>query len=526
LIVSLSSPQQAAISIRALNVPLPYALAGFLFVAACIWQAMLGVNPDTTWLTMMAERWLDGERPYVAVHENNPPASIYLYMPAAVLARITGIRSEYLVQFLVFALFAGCLFAAYRIFRHSGYDRHFRVDWLLPVCIVLFLLMPAITFAQREHIVAMVTLPVVATGAVRAAGRQPAAWMVALCGVGIGIAAATKPPLASIAVFISAMAALHRRSWIPVFAPENFIGAAVLLAYAGAIVLGHPEFVRDVMPLLKDVYLPNAFFALLVILPAFYAMVLLFAHSLLHYRRDWVTAPTSLVYAAALAYFLSYIVQVKFFDYHAVPVTIFLCLAICMGALRVRPETVAADAGMPVFTGAAYVLPRDLRILSLVAVAVLSLISAYDFYARQYNSNLAKAIRSIAPSARVVGFNVTPGWQLGAVRDGGGRWVGSFGYTYVPGYADWYRKTIQVSPDWNRRLEHWEQWTADVSARDIVEKKPDVVLVRVEKSLDWLEWMKRYPKLQKAMESYKFLRTVDNGVKSPSEMLFIRRQAN
>ncbi|MCC2095453.1 MAG: hypothetical protein KDJ29_01095, partial [Hyphomicrobiales bacterium] len=345
--MSLSPPQSVSADVRVLNLPLPYALAGALFLAACAWQIMLGVNPDTTWLTMMAERWLGGDRPYVDVHDTNPPASIYLYMPAAVIARLTGIRSEYVVQFLVFALFAGCMVATARIARRSGYDRYFRMDWLAPVCVVLFLLMPSVTFAQREHIAAMLTLPVIAVGAVRAAGKDPDAWMIALSGVAIGVAASIKPPLASIAVFISAVVALHRRSWSPLFAPENFIGAGMVFVYIAAVLAGHPEFMRDVAPQLKDVYLPNAFFALLIILPAFYAMVMLFAHSLLQHRGDWVTAPTSLVYAAAAAYFVSYIVQVKFFDYHALPVTIFLCLAICMGVLRVQSDAVVAGKGDP-----------------------------------------------------------------------------------------------------------------------------------------------------------------------------------
>ena len=113
-----------------------------------------------------------------------------------------------------------------------------------------------------------------------------------------------------------------------------------------------------------------------------------------------------------------------------------------------------------------------------------------------------------------------------AVRNAGGHWVGSFGSTYVPGYAAWYRRNRTVGPDWESRLAHWEQWTADISTSDIIKKKPDIILVRDEEMVKWPQWIKKYSRLSAAMSGYRFYGKLNVGTGIYPVEVYVRKSAN
>ena len=179
------------------------------------WQWSHGLNPDVTWLTVACERLLDGERLFVDLLENNPPASVYIYAPGIAVARLLQQPTEASVQLWVLSLAVAsyCLSAA--IFRYSGYLREYSAGWLTFGFVAFFLLMPAATFAQKEHVAAILSLPVVAIGALRVAGARPRYWMMAAVGVAGGCVAAIKPPMAMVLVLVACAVALHRRSFAP-----------------------------------------------------------------------------------------------------------------------------------------------------------------------------------------------------------------------------------------------------------------------------------------------------------------------
>ena len=497
-----------------INIQVPYALALLVAAFALVWQRYLGLNPDTTWLTLMAERWLGGGRLYVDLHENNPPASVYLYVPAALAGKWTGLRSELILQVMTIGCFALCAAAAWRMLVRAGYGREFRYNWLALIATMLFLVLPVSSFAQREHLAAILTLPVIGVGIIRSNGRQPLMWMVVVSGLCMGIVASIKPPLVSIAILVALIGAIANRSWRPVFAAENWIAAGVFASYIAAIFFVHPEFVRDVMPLLREVYLPNGFMLALIILPAFYVIAAAIFHSVMMHKSDWLEPPMAIVYAAAAGYFFSYVLQMKFFDYHALPVSIFLLLALAMGSLRLKPDAKAGET---------YMLPFRHRFMTLAVVAVLAGFNVWDFDFRQYNGNLTRVVASIKSGAKVVGFGIYPGPQIRSVRDAGGHWVGSFGYTYVPGFAAWYYKHETVSPAWAKRLDYWERWTAEVFARDLKAKKPEIVLMRDEVLVRWPEWIRKYPQLDGAMKDYDFYRKVNVGKKIFPVLIYVRK---
>ena len=80
-----------------------------ILLTALFVQMPVVLNTDLSCLLSEGEQILDGRQLGVDLFELNPPLSIYLYMPAAQLARWTGIAPEIIVIVLVIIEIIGSL---------------------------------------------------------------------------------------------------------------------------------------------------------------------------------------------------------------------------------------------------------------------------------------------------------------------------------------------------------------------------------------------------------------------------------
>ena len=107
----------------------PAWLAGAVPVALAVWtQARFGMMADVSWLIDCDERWLDGAVPYRDFIETNPPASLWLYLPAVAAARALGLRSELLVSAYGFALAAVALALGAAILRRVAPEKKIAIE--------------------------------------------------------------------------------------------------------------------------------------------------------------------------------------------------------------------------------------------------------------------------------------------------------------------------------------------------------------------------------------------------------------
>src|SRR5215204_4209490 len=65
--------------------------------AAAIQSFLIPLDCDVSWLITVSEKLLAGQRLYVDVIEPNPPASVWLYLPAVWLADRLGLHAEAVV---------------------------------------------------------------------------------------------------------------------------------------------------------------------------------------------------------------------------------------------------------------------------------------------------------------------------------------------------------------------------------------------------------------------------------------------
>ncbi|EBU8132117.1 hypothetical protein DLM20_25530, partial [Salmonella enterica subsp. enterica serovar Java] len=88
--MALAEPGAASSPLARLRLTNPLVLSAIILAIAPFWQLRFGVNGDASWIITMCERVLAGDRLYVDLIETNPPFTIWMFMPAVLLARMLG----------------------------------------------------------------------------------------------------------------------------------------------------------------------------------------------------------------------------------------------------------------------------------------------------------------------------------------------------------------------------------------------------------------------------------------------------
>lgn len=482
---------------RAISLPQILLLAAIL-AAALIERAWFDTAPDVSWLLTLGEKLLAGERPYIDFIEVNPPASIYIYLPALLLARLTGISPEFALGFLLFAGVAASLWICARMMIEAGVLRVEQAGWFAAIFSMVLLVLPAATFAQREHVALIAFLPMLAISTLRAE-RKPVAlhWSV-IAGIGAGVTVVIKPHLVVAVLFTAGTAAICARSWRPLFAIENWVAAALAAAYGMAVVIAYPAFVHDLMPMIVAVYVSQkaSWFDLLTLgaIPFWCGALLVIV---LLKRADAFAPPFVLLLAASAGFLVSFAVQQKGFNYQSYPM-----LALILAAAMISIVERALALGEP-------------RLIPLSAAAAVAGIfaAAFSWYGSLIVDlhGLRAPIEASVSRPKVLNIAgvglVDVGFPL--TRQLHGTWVGRTCGQWISAGA-MIEKMQSADPERSALLDRYIERDRNGLIEDIARKKPDIILVdRIR--YDWLKWAQASPVLAKELAHYRELMQ-DKGV--------------
>ncbi|MER8426993.1 hypothetical protein [Mesorhizobium sp. M1403] len=238
-------------------------LLACLVVIYAVWLTTIAIptNVDVSWLLVVCDRLLGGERLNTDIMETNPPFSIWLYMPFMLLEKLTGIRAEFWLTLGVVCLSLASLFVSVRILaRDEPVYRQPHAFWAAAAVLGWVLCFMPDQFGQREHFALIAILPWVALQCTRQRNPDFSAGsrlehMVA--GFGAAIVVMVKPPYFALAFMLPSLClAVERRSLKPLFVVENLLGATIVAAYVASIALFDRAYLSEVLPLVSEVYLP------------------------------------------------------------------------------------------------------------------------------------------------------------------------------------------------------------------------------------------------------------------------------
>jgi len=305
----------------------PYwpAVACLLIAAASGWMSLRLVpgNVDVSWLLVVCDRLLDGAQLHVDIVEVNPPFSIWLYMPFAVLGRLTTPPAEFWLAIGLPALALTSVAFSARILMRAGLvDR--RASWLAPAALAVLLLLFPADFGQREQFAVLALLPWLSLLAARDADPELEAGTVferVVAGLGAAVFVIIKPPMSVPALAIPALfVCFDRRSLRAVFTTETLVGAAVTFAYLGWIAVFHLRFFLDLMPLLREFYLPARMgVAEMLTLWPITTLVGLFMVAAMAAMPKAIDKAPAILFLAAAGYAPAFIMMGKGWTYQAMP---------------------------------------------------------------------------------------------------------------------------------------------------------------------------------------------------------------
>ncbi|MEF0942381.1 hypothetical protein [Rhizobium sp. BR 362] len=290
-----------------------------VFVVAALWQQRWGTIVDTSWLITEAERVLNGERLYVDVIDNNPPFSIWLFLPAIMLSRWAGIAPEIgMYLYTCLAVIVGLGLSA-MIVRRAGFAENHALLRLLPLFVALFMIFPGNAFTERDHVGTVLFLPLLTLMALRAdTARRTAPGIALIVGAGLcGSVLVLVKAYYVVAYIVPALyVAWRRRNLWLLLAPENCIIGTIGVVYVALVFLLTPEFMRDLLPQVVDVYMNTGdpFRVAVSYGPIYLLIVLLFR---MIAPKAAVTPLCAVTLLASLAAVAPLIYQGKGWPYHA-----------------------------------------------------------------------------------------------------------------------------------------------------------------------------------------------------------------
>lgn len=295
---------------------------------------------DVVWQFWIARQLLGGMKLYSEIWEVNPPLWFWSAVPVQWLAEGTGVDWQVLLQGMVIGLGAASAWLVGRMVAGPGLAIRTVVSLLV---FVMTTVVPALALAQREQLALVTTLPYLALIARRRTGAAVTTPAAGAIGAVAAYGFALKHYFVLTPLLLEAWLAWRLgRRWRP-WRPELLVMVALALAYAMATLTLTPDFLGRMVPMVRVAYhafQPGWLFLAVKPYTLFWLLAVLW---LVLVRNEPLTpagreveafAPALLLFAASGA--IGYALQGRGWDYHSVPASGALGIAIGIKLVRLR----------------------------------------------------------------------------------------------------------------------------------------------------------------------------------------------
>ncbi|MBS0223485.1 MAG: hypothetical protein JSR91_22375 [Proteobacteria bacterium] len=493
-----------------------------LFALPILWLAgyfFPPINHDVGAILDVSGRWIDGQKLYVDVIDENLPLTFIVHALPVLTAKILpGGVPFWFTAWVVGGIFAS-FFACRRLIRLVPSADHALTEGLLPpVLLFLFTVLPNEHFGQREHIMFVATAPYLFASMARAEGVSTSRGTAIAIGLVAGVAFALKPYFLAIPAAVE-LYLLIRRGWRATLHDE--IPWSILIVAVLHLVLMYTVFSaygRFVMPLAIKAYTPigdAGWWEILtgnVMAPTLIALLIFGAFAVFLTR----TMAARILVAYGVGAAVSAIAQAKGWPYHLLPA---LSVAILLAALTIS-QTV--DRYLPI-SRSGHRLPVSVISATLMVLLYFqaALYTPPFFKQRQYEDSVGGILRHIveqnAPHRTILTLSpgIYPFWpMLNYVH---GRmtmrfltlWVLQGVYATCEDFPALYNPPDTMSDS--------EKFVYDAVSEDFAKGKPDLLIVDTipgmprcqGKVFDYLEYFEQNKTFADAFTHYEHLMDFD-----------------
>jgi hypothetical protein len=474
--------------------PMCWFLIGVVFAIAIGLRQVVPLNTDVSWLFVVGERMLDGQRLFRDIVEINPPMAPFVYLPGVALARLLGVDPRHVIDAQLLLLAAASLFAASRILRLSPVTAPSMSGAFAVWAAAIVTILPMHIFAQREHIALLTLLPALAVYALRSNDEPLPLWAILIAGVGAGITLAFKPffvvPVAACILF----AAIRSRSWRVLFAPENIIAGVIVTSVSLGTYIFYSEYFTITYPLVRDTYLSWSMPANVIFLNDATLIAATALVTVLLARQKSRPDPALLVaMLASVGFAVSFFLQRRGWAYHSYPMVALALLA--MGYVLTSAD--GAQARSRVFAAAS----------GLVMAAMLAFGMLW-FNIQIHIGPIKEAVAGLKPNPRILMLSGEAALGHPLVRDVGGVWVSRQENLWLRVFTRLTREKTVVDAATDARLNGYlaleRQWLIE----DFKKLPPDIILVDNLRD-GWGDWVRADAELTELFKPYALVRSVE-----------------
>jgi hypothetical protein len=474
--------------------PMPLFLIGVVFAIAIGLRQVVPLNTDVSWLLVIGERMLDGQRLFRDIVEINPPMAPFAYLPGVALARVLGVDPRHVIDAQLLLLAAASLFAVSRILRLSPAIAPLKSGAFAVWAAAVVTILPMHVFAQREHIALLTFLPALAVYALRSNREPLPLWAILIAGAGAGITLAFKPFFAVPVALCILFAAIRSRSWRVLFAPENIIAGVIVTIVSLGTYFFYSEYFTITYPLVRDTYLSWSMPAAVIFLNDATLILAIAMVSVLLARQK--RAPDSLLLVTALAsigFAVSFFLQRRGWAYHSYPMVAVSLLAMgyaLMGAAEATPRS------------------RRLEIASAFMLAVTFVVGMLWFNVTVYVGSVRQAVEGLVPHPRILVLSGEAAIGHPLVRDINGVWVSRQENLWVREFVRLTRERTFVDAATDAKLNDYLALERKWLIEDFKKLPPDLVLVDNLRN-DWGAWARADAEVSQLLDSYTRVRSVE-----------------
>ncbi len=480
---------------RKARVLAPWLMIVAVFAAAVLLRQALPFNVDVSWWLTVSERMLDGQRLYVDILETNAPMASSVYLLSVVLACLTDVRPEVTIDALIFVLIAASLTLTWRILQHSSLGGRAAAGALAAWAAVLLGVLPMYDFGQREHLALIAMLPALGVYILRGDRKEVTPSAILIAGLSAAITMNFKPYFACAIGFSILAAAAQARDWRVVFAPENWIAAALVVLHGICTFVFYPEYFTIVYPLVRDVYLLlKAPLLALIVTSATTVWVgsVLIVLALQNRQRKPDTA-SFVVLAASFGFAVAFFVQRKGWSYQAYPMVALALMAVGCAIAAIDQERARSwrlHAGVGFAAAAMF-------------VKACTWFNA-DVDVRQIEDQVAR----LGPHPKILVLSAAAVIGYPLVRTLQGTWVSRQEALWAREIVRRSRMDQSIDAQTATRLDVYVERERAGLIEDFRKQPPDVILIDNRNS-DWGRWAYADPEISALLKPYRSVQTIE-----------------
>lgn len=320
------APRPADLS--AVRLDIPSAILALLalgsVLALGLWiQLRIYPNHDVAWVLWGARAMMHGATYGTDIIEPNPPLAWYLSMPTTALSEWLGVPLD--LPFRIMLGLLGALSAASLIWLRPAKISALQALVLAVVAAVGMVVLVGREFGQRDPIAIILVLPYLALSGRRLDSEPAPPASAVVIGLVGGLGFALKPYFLAVPMLIELCLLTFGRQR-RLFRPENISAAAVIFVYGASVLIFDQAYLRNVVPLVREIYWTFDSPFLFVFLPFATQLLCVGGLALIAFpRKDGLSI---VLFASLVGFGFSYLIQAKGYSYHLVPVrTVALLIA-------------------------------------------------------------------------------------------------------------------------------------------------------------------------------------------------------